>query len=352
MGQQTQFKLLICDFDTALFRSAKFVEEDYIIVTNKVTGEVKEFKNKTEFYGHHVKKEKGWLGDTNKFLNTTVLPEEFTIEECVRPSPEIADPLSQAMINIDFAVGSIKDSVKTEDYKLVIGGKKNFRYDIAQELPYKGERKEKPIFFEELRNLFLQKYKNKIIIAEGREADDVLSQYAYENYLHYMKTKEWLYCLSYLDKDIKMCVSPNINPDKLEEGIQYNSPLEAAHCYAVQLLTGDKSVDNIEGLPNLTEELREKYEVRKGKGVGKKTAESYLEGCKTPKELFERVVEAYKAFYGPRKKHTFTNFREVELSWTWKDFLSERANLLWMYRDESCQYNIFTDTLDKLGVKY
>ena len=64
------------------------------------------------------------------------------------------------------------------------------------------------------------------------------------------------------------------------------------------------------------------------------------------------MVEAYKAYYGPRKNHKFTNFREDELSWTWKDYLRDRANMLWMYRDDTCKYDIFEDTLDNLRVKY
>jgi hypothetical protein len=351
MSDQEEFDLLVCDFDTALFRSAKFVEEEYLLVTNKVTEIVREFKNKTEFYGHWKKREGGWLSDTNKFMGVEVSPDDFSIEECVRLKPEMSDHLGQAMLNFDMAVSSAKGSVKAADYKLVIGGKENFRYKIAQELPYKGERKAKPLVFSDLAEKVKVKYSSKIIIAEGREADDVLSEMGFDNYKEFMKTKRWKYCLSYIDKDIQSVVSPMINPDKISEGVIFNTPREAARCYAIQLLTGDKSVDNIAGLPDLVETLREKYEVKKGKGLGKVTATKFLEGCSTPKELFERVVEAYKAYYGPRKKHKFVNFREEALEWTWKDFLSDRANLLWMYRDDTCKYNIFEDTLAKLKVE-
>ena len=82
------FKLTIADFDTALFRSAKYVQEEYITVTRN--GITKEFKNRTEFYGHHSKKADGWLKDTNTFLGTDgQFEDDFVIEDHVRLCPTI-----------------------------------------------------------------------------------------------------------------------------------------------------------------------------------------------------------------------------------------------------------------------
>ena len=353
--EQDNFELHIADFDTPIYKAATSMQENYIIVTHVPSGNKKEFSNKTEFYGGWKNKDGGWLADINfdrvESGKEPFLVEDFEIEELSRLTDEVDNHVEEALKGIDYSVGKLKKLVPANDYQLVIGGKENFRYDLAQEVPYKGQRVEKPLIFAELRDAFLRKYASKIFIAEGREADDYLSEKGYENYRHFMKTGVWKYCLSYIDKDIDMVVSPHVNPNKPELGIIYNSPLEAAKCYASQLLTGDKSVDNILGLPSLTEDIRDKYGIKKTNGLGKATADKLLDPCDTPKECFERVVEAYKSYYGPRKKHTFTNFRDEELKWGWKDFLSERANLLWMYRTEDCKYDIFEDTFKGLGVK-
>jgi hypothetical protein len=334
-----------------MHQAAASVQEDYIIVTNKKTGVAKEYKNKTAFYGHHMKKDGGELSETNAFLGTEVTPDDFEIEELCRYKDDIDDHLDWAVRNFDQSVGALKRRDLAEDYRLVIGGGENFRYALAQEIPYKGKRTEKPLIFAELREVIIEKYKSKLIIADGREADDVMAQLGLKNYKQYLKTGKWGMVLSYIDKDLKMIVSPHVNPDKVSEGITHNTPEDAARCYAIQLLMGDKSVDNIPGLTNITVELREKYGVRKGKGVGKVTAEGLLKTAKTPKEMFQRVVDAYKAYHG-EETTTFTNFRDEELTWGWKDYISDRANLLWMYRTKKCEYNIFTDTFDKLGVEY
>lgn len=350
--KQTKFKLLISDHDTHLFRAAKMVQEDYIVVTNKRTEESREFKNKTEFYGHWKQKAGGWLNEANTLLGVDVSPDDFDIEECVRLNPEIDNHLEEAEKNFDFTVGHTKKLADCEDYRLVIGGDENFRYDLAQELPYKGDRKEKPLLFGELRDLIVSKYKSKVIIAEGREADDYLSEVGIKNFTHFNRTGKWLYLLSYIDKDIKMVVSPHINPDKAKDGIVYNPPLDAARCYAKQLLIGDVSVDNIPSLPNLSAEFREKYGLRKGNGVGDVTAEKLLEPCTTPKELFSLVVEAYKDYYGGDEVHVFDNFRGDTLKWTWREYIVNRAKLLWMYRSQDYDYDILRDTFEPLGVEF
>ena len=56
---------LIIDADQVAFMCASNMEEKLIEVTNKITGEKLEFKNKTEFWGTTKKVISGWLGDHN-----------------------------------------------------------------------------------------------------------------------------------------------------------------------------------------------------------------------------------------------------------------------------------------------
>lgn len=355
--KQESFEKIIADWDTVLFRSAKSVQEDYIIVRHKELAWEERFPNRTEFWGHFKKREGGFLKKLNNLMGVCDLsdfsPDDFEIIDQSELRKGVKDHLEEAKRQFDFAVGKLKKLVNAKDYELVIGGEDNFRYEAAQQIPYKANRGEKPLLFKELRELVLSQYKGKITVCNGREADDYCSEKGFENYQHYLKTKKWKYCLAYVDKDLKMIVSPHINYDKEIESMKvvYNTPKEAAYCYCLQLLIGDKQVDNIPGVEKLTEEVRERWELGNVRGVGERTCKKILDTCDSVKELFEAVVFCYKSCYGEKKK-TFTTHRGEEVKWNWKNYLQDSAYLLWMHRNEALDYDIFRDTLDKLKVEY
>lgn len=349
------YEEVIIDADTPVFRAAKFVQEDFITVTHIKSGKEKEFPNTTAFYGHWKKKEGGWLAERNKEREDQGKPpfkvEDFTIEPGCRLVDEIKDHVEEAVKTFDFFIGSIRGAQLAPTYKLLIGGKGNFRYDIAEELPYKGNRSEKPLLFEEIKEAIISKYKNKVEIVDGKEVDDQCAVYGRENALNFRQTGEWKYCLAFVDKDLKMIYSPYINYDKLEEGITEPDQLECAKHYGKQLLCGDKAVDNIPGLPNLVNELREKHQVRKGSSLGDATAVKYLSSCETMTEVFQRVVDAYKAFYGT-EEFMFTDYKDETYPCTWLDRLQETAILIYMNPMENPTDYRIEDTLKALGVNY
>lgn len=343
------FKLMIIDADTPLFKAAKSVQRDYIVARNKKLGITKEFDNKTQLWGHHSKKEGGWLAEYNETAVEKSLPEDWDVEDCAELSKEVKDPLEEAFMSFNQFVGKMKRSGLAEDYLLCLGGEGNFRYDAAQFQPYKGERKDKPLIFQELKDRVVLQYGKRVVLANDCEADDILSHYGWKNYLNYRKTGEWDYLLSYLDKDLKMVVSPNVNYDDPLLKVEYNTPEECARCFCVQLLAGDQATDNIRGLPNFTEETQRKYELGKTRGIGVATAQRMLRTAESPKEMYARVVEAYKSYYGETTVHTFVNFRGDELNWTWLDFLQDNATLLWMQRTKGERVSI-EDTLRRMEV--
>lgn len=343
------FKLMVIDADTPLFKAAKSVQRDYIIARNKKLGITKEFDNKTQLWGHHSKKEGGWLAEYNETAVEKSLPDDWGVEDCATLAEEITDHLEVAFMSFNQFVGKMKKSGIAEDYLLCLGGEGNFRYDAAQFQPYKGERKDKPLIFQELKDKVVMQYGKRVVLANDCEADDILSHYGWKNYLNYRKTGEWEYLLAYLDKDLKMVVSPNVNYDDPLLKVEYNTPEECARCFCVQLLAGDQATDNIRGLPNFTEEIQQKYELGKTRGIGVATAQRMLRTAESPKEMYARVVEAYKSYYGEATVHTFVNFRGDELNWTWLDFLQDNAILLWMQRTEGERISI-EYTLRRMGV--
>lgn len=343
---QTHFELFIVDSDTALFQAAKSVQEDYVLVKSKLTGIEREFVNKTTFQGRNrTGAIGGWIKDLNDWLGTNFNREDFEITQHSRLKLDIENHLEFAERQFAYFVKEIKDMNVADDYRLCLGGEGNFRYDLAKILAYKGERKEKPIIFSDLRDKVLAQYKSKVVLSENCESDDTLGIYGAENQAYFRKTGEYKYILGYLDKDIKQVWSPTIFLNHKEDGIKFITPFEAAHHFAYQILKGDLSVDNIQGLPDLAQETKEKYGLRKAVGCGDVAATTILSGCTEIKHLFERVVECYKAFYSEPIK-------VAGQPYTWKEFLRENAALLWMQRSKDQRFNIFTDLLDKLGIEY
>lgn len=352
------YEVCFVDFDTVLFRSAKSLQEDYIIVTNK-QGKQKEFKNVTTFYGRGKAKDGGWIGEQNKLRAEKGLPsvtvDDYIIETAARVK-ESPDPnmtiIEYGLSQIDYKVGIIRKTCDAKTYMLGIGSlAPTFRYDSAHILPYKGERKAKPILFLELREAFLQKYKNKSFVArDGLEMDDEISIKGWESYKHFLKTGKHKYIIAFVDKDLNMTPCPSFNYDKTEDGIRIPEVEDCARAFAIQLIAGDLAVDNVSGLPNLNPEFCAKYNLPKPKGVGKATAANVLEGCVTPKEMYERVVEAYRTYYG-EDEFEFTSHRGEVSKRTWLDMLIENARLVYMLRDhtEAGVYDISV-ILKKMGV--
>ena len=347
------YEICHVDFDTVLFRAAKSCQTDFIMVKHKKIKWQKRFEGVSKFYGLGKAKNKGWIGEENtkreKAGKPLISVEDFIIEECSELRDDHDVVLEDAINQIDYAVGRIKKHSEAEDYKLYVGDGGNFRYDLANILPYKGNRKDKPLLFLELKEKFVEKYKNKVVLIKDQEVDDALGIIGYNNYKQFLKTKKYKDVLSFVDKDLKMILSPSFNYDKVEEGISTPTPEEAARYFCSQLLSGDKTTDNIQGLPNFSPEFQQKHNTGKTRGIGKATSNSLVEG-KSIKEMFSLVIEAYKSYYGEEKKE-FVSFRGETFSWNWLDYLKENATLLWMRREEGEIYNI-EDTFKRLKLEY
>ena len=101
------YETLVIDADTILIKAAITQQESYIIVTAKKNGKKKEFKTRTKFYGHHGKKDGGWLAERNEELtekgkkNFTL--EDFDIEDCVR----IIGSADKGAMKFDIDLGKI-----------------------------------------------------------------------------------------------------------------------------------------------------------------------------------------------------------------------------------------------------
>lgn len=348
----------IIDVDTLLIHAALAGQETNVIVIHKDTGWKKEFKNQTEFFGHHTKKEGGWLGDLNKSREVKVSPNDFEIETVTKKIEDIVE--NGKVISAEAVVkGRFKNKIETitsqpwcKDFKICYGTGKNFRYGIAETAPYKESRPVKPLLYEEVRDYMLWKYKDYMQIVDGVETDEIVTQNIWEAWIRSGRNHNNLDSVAvFIDKDLEQFPCLQYNFDKPELGLIKITALDAIKNLAIQMLKGD-SIDTVPGLPRLTDELHKKYEIRKsGKGLGDKTARSLIEPMQTPREVFERVVEAYRAFYGDDKK-PFTSFRGDVTERNWLDHMNEQFRLLRMRTDVTKDVGHVSKFLDALGVCY
>lgn len=357
-----QYTALI-DVDTLIVHAGIAGQETYVTVTHNTTGWTKEFKNQTEFFGDHHKKAGGWLGEINKRKEKrglpVVSPDAFTIEAGVRLIENVVHNNGTVITPEQIVKGRFKSKIEAitnqpwcKDFKICYGTGTNFRYDIAETVPYKNERPSKPLLFDVVRDYMLHKYKDHMITAENVESDDILTSELHEAWIRAKRKHENLDTVAcFIDKDISQFPCLHYNFDKPELGLVEITPIEAAKNLASQMLQGD-TVDSIPGLPKLTDELHKKYSIRRSaKGLGEKTARALLKDVDTPTEVFERVVEAYRGFYGEEKK-PFTSFREEVSERNWLDHLNEQFRLLKMRSVVDEDVGHVKDFLTKLEVNY
>ena len=349
-----EYEKALLDADTPVLRAALSVQNNFVLVTHKESGKTVRYDNQTSFWGHWKNKAGGKLKEYNDIRKNKGLeiwtPDDFVLEECSELNPEVDNHIEKAVEQFDYFVGRIKRYGFADDYVLGIGGEGNFRKDIAQILPYKGLRKDKPLLFQEVKEAIVQKYKNKVVISNNQEVDDWAGIEGFKNYKHFLKTGKWKNVLGFCDKDLAQIISPQFNYLDDNAKVFIPTPEDAARAFTVQLLCGDKGTDNIQGLPNFTDEIRQKYSLGKTKGIGRATALKYLESSENIAEMFFRCLEAYKSYYGVERK-PFVSWRGEEHAWNYMDYLQDNAQLLWLRREEGEEYKI-VDTLNRLGIEY
>lgn len=178
------------------------------------------------------------------------------------------DPAEFALARLSEFLDELYINLNVDDVQGYLTGKGNFRDEVAVTAPYKGNRTDnaKPYHFQLLREYMEKSWNFEVV--NGMEADDALGIYAYAH-------DPEDYILVTLDKDINMIRGHHYNFVKGEK--YFITEEEGIKNFYLQILTGDK-VDNIIGL----------------RGIGPVKANKLLAECKTEKEMYDVVLEAYE----------------------------------------------------------
>lgn len=199
----------------------------------------------------------------------------------------------------------------------------NFRNEVAQtsrivngeeRKGYKEGRAVRPLHYQAIRD-YLIEYQGAME-CPGMEADDALG-------IHKG-------VMVHIDKDINMVAGKHYHwvtgtSYTVKDGFgvldwdKKNNKLISLglNFFYIQLLVGD-STDNIPSIKN----------PNSNRNFGPKTAYEYLKGCKTEKELFDKVKEVYYTVY---------KFTDVN----WKERLAEQADLVWILQEPGVTGSIY-----------
>jgi len=325
---------LVWDFDYIKYSVGSIAETRSIVVTHKQSGNQKEFKTRTDFYGHYKKKEGGWLAEQNKSRTTPWTAEDFTIED-----KQVAQPVEYALNAVKSHIDSVVYKTGAKQYYGYIGKGDSWRVDASTILKYKGSRTNamRPIHLEAI-----EEYLKKFHAAEEirvLEADDKVVMDC---------TADPSLVLVGVDKDYRGCALTLFNPDKMGEpekisgfgklyiGSDKKVRGEGRIFLAHQILSGDSSDDYC---ANSACDTR----------WGDKNSYAILSKCSDDKQAWQGIVEAYKSLYPEKKEIIGWRGDKIEVDWLY--CLQENATMAHMLRWEGDSINV-KSVLDKLKVAY
>jgi 5'-3' exonuclease len=220
-----------------------------------------------------------------------------------------------AINQLDFLISDIQQRCESEKLEFHLTSGKNFRYDVAKTVPYKGNRKdmEKPRLYKDILKHMIKVLKAQV--HEGLEADDFMR-------IRFNELGRDNCIIVAVDKDIYQIPALIYNYVKGEfVNVSY---IDGFRRLYTQFLVGDTS-DNIIGI----------------KGVGKVRAEKALMGCTSEQELYSVVMEFYKKEFGEFADDRF--IENLQLLWlrdtpekTAIDSFEERR-AKWLNVQQECQ---------------
>lgn len=356
---------LIFDMDAVVYPAASIAEERFITTTHTLTGIVREFENRTAFYGDWRKKVGGFIGLQNELSGDEYYKaEDFTVvdEQRLRPfrvkgfgdEPDtFLSPLDGAKKYVNDKIRSVCNTLKTESYIGFTGTGRVFRHDVARLLEYKGNRNAtaRPLLLSELKGWVCEAHNTTMIT--GFEADDAVSAATVQGY------KNWV-ANGRQDEDVVINISAEKDSWQVE-----------GHHY--HLVKGGP-VTLIEGLGSLwlnekgdvvgngrmwlymqcsSEDNSDHYAANSFSDIkwGPKSAYKALKDCATDKQAFESMVGIFKKLY-PEPKTVEGCKGSVDIDWLF--VFQECMDMAFMCRHLNSPRDrvVIKDVLDKMGISY
>ena len=311
---------VVIDGDIIAFKAASAIENRYIVVTHKASQKSRQFATRTEFYGHHAKKEGGWLGEVNK-ARLEAGKEPFSVDEFEIEDARDVEPPEHAFQICKQMIQGIVKACGVSDYSVVVEGEGNFRNDVATIVGYKSGRKDqiRPLYLKEVKDYLIDHHPTHVAV--GIESDDMLAIFSAQGEA----------IQATVDKDSYQVAGWLFDFDKAEKPFEVKSGV------------GKVWVDNtgktrMMGFKSLCAQLLlgdtvDSCHPRKLCGVkyGEKQLVRDFEPLKTKQQCIDFVVSKYKEWYPSPVKYTHWD-TGAPLVATWDSVLEEMGQLMYMLR--------------------
>lgn len=284
----------VIDADWPKYTVAAAGETRGIKAIHKKSGNEKEFKTRTEFWGRG-KAITGWLGDVNKEREEEGKPlftrEDFDIEDTQTPEP-LANVLHSTRIMIQSAL----EQLGTDNYKAFVGEGNSFRLGQSTLMKYKGNREDllKPLHLDAVSDYIIERLKAQVI--SNIEVDDKVIIEAFGKEDHVVVA---------VDKDAMSQPVKVFNPNRPNEGII------DCDCFGRLWLEGSGSNEKVRGYGRIhllyqmiSQDTADNYKFNCASDVkwGSKSAYKALVDCNNNQEAWDAVCEVVKKVYPEPKE--------------------------------------------------
>ena len=327
---------LVIDGDYIKYMIASAGEKRSVDVVHKPTGKVKNFDNRTAFYGHWKKREGGWLAETNlDRISNGKAP--FSVDEFDFVDLQKAEPIEFVLSSVKNHINNIVEHLEAKDYQIYIGKGDSWRVEASTLVKYKGSRSSliKPVHLEEVEKYLITFHGAKIV--RSLECDDrcVIDCTEDRSKILVGVEKDFMGCdiNYYIHGDMQ---SPmNISgfgelylKGKSVKGYGYIWWLH-------QILSGD---DSDEYWANSASD----------KKWGEKSSYKLLADCKNEKEAWQAVIQGYNTLYPEPKM--FKGWRGEEFMIDARYVMNENCVMSKMMTREDYKFDL-DEELDKFGLK-
>ena len=319
-----QDKVLIYDADILSYKIASVTEFKYLYTSPE--GDEYKVKSKKSF--------KAYCEENGLDIDS------FTVENV-----QIAEPVGHAIKSMNDSVAKVMEYCGCNKVEFYIGGSGNFRSEAPLPTQYKTNRKEtvRPIHLTALKD-YLIKYKGaKKVCTE--EADDVV-----QHRMRDLNRQGIRCCLYTIDKDSKGVVDYNIsiyNPDK--QDIEF---IKGGLGNLYEIKNGIRG-DGLKWLMFQTAmyDKIDNYVMNSHylKRYGERSFFKDFNGCKTEKELLEKLISKWKellpektvytSFDGSLQEHTWLSLAEMYYSCA-KMRDGSFPTLVYLFEEYEVEYNL------------
>lgn len=330
--------LLVVDGDWVAYKIASALEKKSIRVYDEQEKFVKEYKTRTKFK------------EDSKNYNPN-----FRIEDCQSLPKKYQDTLK---FLIDKMARDMLARANCESILFALGGKENFRNDLALPQKYKGNRDDtlRPVALSEVREYIAENHPT--VFSVNEEADDIISKYQFQSYQDPSKH----IVVATLDKDARGTPGNLYNPEEDTivriEGLGFLQRIEKVSSagkksyklygegrkwFYAQLLTGDKA-DNYfpcDYYKHLIGNASKSPLITDLKCFNK------LDSCKTDAECWKVITDQYKEWY--EGIDHWVNWEGKTVQGTWLDLLQMYVDVVHMRRVDNDRVDV-RSLLKKFGL--